>query len=206
MAAFSPILVQYRCQSEPPVYRVLAAGTWCPCFIMCYAPISAQPSPLGQELCRSAMGNVESDMEPSRKTSKTLTEPPCHSRTTTPGFSILAANGVSSMPARGACRFSREHRRIRGALGRGCPGPAPGRLGNFVPSARSPAPGGRSNFSRLSARRHGCQCPGIVERFEVKSSRPVQPGSPAHSAAPGATVERHHGEQHGLPRIGNISL
>ena len=88
MAAFSPILVQYRCQSEPPVYRVLGAGTWCPCFIMCYAPISAQPSPLGQELCRSAMGNVESDMESSRKTSKTLTEPPCHSRAATPSFSI----------------------------------------------------------------------------------------------------------------------
>ena len=94
MAAFSPILVQYRCQSEPPVYRVLGAGTWCPCFIMCYAPISAQwcpmfaNSPLGQELCRSAMGNVESDMESSRKTSKTLTEPPCHSRAATPSFSI----------------------------------------------------------------------------------------------------------------------
>ena len=109
---------------------------------MCYAPISAQPSPLGQELCRSAMGNVESDMESSRKTSKTLTEPPCHSRTTTPGFSIPRSQrrvvdarsrsvpvlaGASSNPRCAGSRVS---------------GPAPGRLGNFVPSARSPAPGG----------------------------------------------------------------
>ena len=32
MAAFSPILVQYRCQSEPPVYRVLGAGNMAPVF------------------------------------------------------------------------------------------------------------------------------------------------------------------------------